>query len=423
MKLLFRILFLCVSVAWSGVAHSQDGTVFSLVRDASELKDGDVVVIVNKAAEVALSTEASSGSSIAPVTVKIDDNDGVTVNAKVQFFYLKGSSSTWRFHSDNGYLTTTSNAALLLQKEQTDETKTKITIDQSTGEATIKFIEAKNVAVGYNSHDKIFKCYGSSLPNNGEVYIYKSSAIPHFPTSIILDGNSQNADNSNAINSYLNTTVDQVTLQRSFVGDGGWYTLCLPFALTSEDIKGQFQGADFQEFTGMTLNTDNSFSLNFNKVTETKAGVPYMVRPINGSNIQNPVFTNKTIEVDQPATVTHRCENTTSYECSFTGIFNPTDVHDRTIRFISADGVTLKMAAVGDNSKLKGFRAYIKLPSESTAAKINCVDTTNGITTIKSDAHATKTGVYDLCGRYIGPSVKGLGHGVYIVKGRKIIIK
>lgn len=236
MKLLFRILFLCVSVAWSGVAHSQDGTVFSLVRDASELKDGDVVVIVNKAAEVALSTEASSGSSIAPVTVKIDDNDGVTVNAKVQFFYIKGSSSTWRFHSDNGYLTTTSNAALRLQKKQTDETKTKITIDQSTGEATIKFIEADNVFVGYNSYYEIFKCYDKTLPNDGEVYLYKGSAIPHFPTSIILDGNSQNADNSDIIKSYLNKTVDQVTLQRSFVDDGGWYTLCLPFALTSEDI-------------------------------------------------------------------------------------------------------------------------------------------------------------------------------------------
>lgn len=242
-------------------------------------------------------------------------------------------------------------------------------------------------------------------------------------TSIILDGNSQDADNSDIIKSYLNKTVDQVTLQRSFVDDGGWYTLCLPFALTSEDIKGQFQGADFQEFTGMTLNTDNSFSLNFNKVTETKAGVPYMVRPINGSNIQNPVFTNKTIEVDQPATVTHRCENTTSYECSFTGIFNPTDVHDRTIRFVSADGFTLNMAATNDNSKLKGFRAYVKLPSESTPAKINCVDTTNGITTAESDVRNTKPGVYDLFGRYIGPSVKGLGHGVYIVKGRKIIIK
>lgn len=423
MKLLFRILFLCVYIAWSGVAHSQDGTVFSLVRDASELKDGDVVVIVNKAAKVALSTEASSGSSIAPVTVSIDDNDGVTVNAKVQFFYLKGSSSAWRFLSDNGYLTTTSSAALLLQEEQTDKTKTKITIDQSTGEATIKFIEAKNVIVGYNSYDKIFKCYGSSLPNDGEVYLYKGSAIPHFPTSIILDGNSQNADNSDAINSYLNTIVDQVTLQRSFVGDGGWYTLCLPFALTSEDIEGQLQGADFQEFTGMTLNTDNSFSLNFNKVTETKAGVPYMVRPINGSNIQNPVFTNKTIEKDQPVTVTHKCDNMPSYECSFTGIFDPTDVHDRTIRFVSADGVTLKMAAADDNSKLKGFRAYVKLPSESTAAKINCVDTTNGITTTESDAHATKTGVYDICGRYIGPSAEGLEHGVYIVNGRKTMIK
>ena len=416
MKLLFRILFLCVSVAWSGVAHSQDGTVFSLVHDASELKDGDVVVIADPEAKAALGKKMNSAhDGIYSINIAVD-GDEITINDDVQVFQLKSSSSEWLFSTGTSYLGSSKENELSFYDNVDEYKKAEIIIENNL--ANIYFSNGKYI-IGYNSGNRIFKLYTATI---GNVSLYKKKQTMS-STSIILDGNSQDADNSDAINSYLNKTVDQVTLQRSFVDDGGWYTLCLPFALTSEDIKGQFQGADFQEFTGMTLNTDNSFSLNFNKVTETKAGVPYMVRPINGSNIQNPVFTNKTIEVDQLATVTHRCENTTSYECSFTGIFNPTDVHDRTIRFVSADGVTLNMAATNDNSKLKGFRAYVKLPSESTPAKINCVDTTNGITTAESDVRNTKPGVYDLFGRYIGPSVKGLGHGVYIVKGRKIIIK
>lgn len=416
MKLLFRILFLCVSVAWSGVAHSQDGTVFSLVHDASELKDGDVVVIADPEAKAALGKKMNSAhDGIYSINIAVD-GDEITINDDVQVFQLKSSSSEWLFSTGTSYLGSSKENELSFYDNVDEYKKAEIIIENNL--ANIYFSNGK-YRIGYNSGNNIFKLYTATI---GNVSLYKKKQTVS-STSIILDGNSQDADNSDIIKSYLNKTVDKVTLQRSFVGDGGWYTLCLPFALTSEDIKGQFQGADFQEFTGMTLNTDNSFSLNFNKVTETKAGVPYMVRPINGSNIQNPVFTNKTIEVDQPATVTHRCENTTSYECSFTGIFNPTDVHDRTIRFVSADGFTLNMAATNDNSKLKGFRAYVKLPSESTPAKINCVDTTNGITTAESDVRNTKPGVYDLFGRYIGPSVKGLGHGVYIVKGRKIIIK
>lgn len=416
MKLLFRILFLCVSVAWSGVAYSQDGTVFSLVRDASELKDGDVVVIADPEAKAALGKKMNSAhDGIYSINIAVD-GDEITINDDVQVFQLESSSSEWLFSTGTSYLGSSKENELSFYDDVDEYKKAEIIIENNL--ANIYFSNG-NYRIGYNSGNRIFKLYTATI---GNVSLYKKKQTMS-STSIILDGNSQNADNSDIIKSYLNKTVDKVTLQRSFVGDGGWYTLCLPFALTSEDIKGQFQDADFQEFTSMTMNTDNSFSLNFKRVTETKAGVPYMVRPIYDSKIENPIFTNKTIEVDQPATVTHRCENATSYECSFTGIFNPTDVHDRTIRFVSADGVTLNMAATNDNSKLKGFRAYVKLPSESTPAKINCVDTTNGITTAESDVRNTKPGVYDLFGRYIGPSVKGLGHGVYIVKGRKIIIK
>ncbi len=427
MTVILRTLFLVFLIVLSTAVRSQDdNTVFTLVRDVSELKEGDVLVIVNKVAGVALSTEASSSVSIAPVSVEIAGDD-VIVNEKVQFFYLKGSSSAWRFFTGSQYLTTTSNAALFLQETLTDYTKTKITIDSNTGEAVIDFL--KSGEVGYNSDRGIFKCYESSLPNNGEVCLYKGSAIPHFPTSLILNGDTQDSDNSDVITSYLNTTVDQVTLQRTFVGDGGWYTLCLPFALTADDIATQFQGADFQEFTGVTMNADNTFNLEFRSVSQTRAGVPYLVRPIKGTKITDPVFTDKLISEAKPVTVVHALRTEPLSEYSFTGIYNSTDLFivdpsaNQTIRFVNADGTQL-VRPINDGTKLKATRAYILLPAADTKAMIRHHEgETDGIYHLTVDSPSRHTGVYDLGGRYLGPSAEGLACGVYIVDGRKIVIK
>ena len=325
------------------------------------------------------------------------------------------------------YLTTTSNAALFLQETLTDYTKTKITIDSNTGEAVIDFL--KSGEVGYNSDRGIFKCYESSLPNNGEVCLYKGSAIPHFPTSLILNGDTQDSDNSDVITSYLNTTVDQVTLQRTFVGDGGWYTFCLPFALTADDIATQFQGADFQEFTGVTMNADNTFNLEFRSVSQTRAGVPYLVRPIKGTKITDPVFTDKLISEAKPVTVVHALQTEPFSEYSFTGIYNSTDLFivdpsaNQTIRFVNADGTQL-VRPINDGTKLKATRAYVKLPSADTKAMIRHHEgETDGIQHTTSDSQSSHAGVYDLGGRYVGPSAEGLERGVYIVDGRKIMIK
>lgn len=427
MTVILRTLFLVFLIVLSTAVRSQDdNTVFTLVRDVSELKEGDVLVIVNKVAGVALSTEASSSVSIAPVSVEIAGDD-VIVNEKVQFFYLKGSSSAWRFFTGSQYLTTTSNAALFLQETLTDYTKTKITIDSNTGEAVIDFL--KSGEVGYNSDRGIFKCYESSLPNNGEVCLYKGSAIPHFPTSLILNGDTQDSDNSDVITSYLNTTVDQVTLQRTFVGDGGWYTLCLPFALTADDIATQFQGADFQEFTGVTMNADNTFNLDFRSVSQTQPGVPYLVRPVEGTEINDPVFMDKLISEAQPLSVVHALQTEPFSEYSFTGIYNSTDLFQvdpsagKTIRFVNADGTQL-VRPINDGTKLKATRAYILLPAADTKAMIRHHEgETDGIYHLTVDSPSRHTGVYDLGGRYLGPSAEGLACGVYIVDGRKIVIK
>lgn len=68
MTVILRTLFLVFLIVLSTAVRSQDdNTVFTLVRDASELKEGDVLVIVDQDAKVALSNEISTASSILSV--------------------------------------------------------------------------------------------------------------------------------------------------------------------------------------------------------------------------------------------------------------------------------------------------------------------------------------------------------------------
>lgn len=433
MTVILRTLFLVFLIALSTAVRSQnDNTVFTLVRDASELKEGDVLVIVNKAAGVALSTEQRSNNRGATPVALTDDN--VVVTPQVQFLILEGTASGWYFNTRNGYLAQKEDGkaqSFLTQTNKDKNSKALITVSSATGVAEVEFQGSgtyRTIQCNTFNSPIIFSCYSGTL-NNGEVYLYKGSAIPHFPTSIVLDGDTQEADNSDAITSYLNMTVDRVTLLRTFVGDGGWYTLCLPFALTAEDIATQFQNADFQEFTGVTMNADNTFNLDFRSVSQTQPGVPYLVRPVEGTEINDPVFMDKLISEAQPLSVVHALQTEPFSEYSFTGIYNSTDLFivdpsaNQTIRFVNADGTQL-VRPINDGTKLKATRAYVKLPSADTKAMIRHHEgETDGIQHTTSDSQSSHAGVYDLGGRYVGPSAEGLERGVYIVDGRKIMIK
>lgn len=432
MTVILRTLFIIYIITFSIVIRSQDDTVFRLVRDASELKEGDVLVIVNRSAGVALSTEQRSNNRGSTPVAIADDN--IVVTPQCQFLTLEGTASGWYFNTGNGYLAQKDGGkaqSFLTQADKDNNSRAVIDVSSATGEAEVKFQGGgtyRTIQCNTFNSPIIFSCYSGTL-NKGEVYLYKGSAIPHFPISIILDGDTQEADNSDAITSYLNMTVDRVTLQRTFVGDGGWYTLCLPFALTAEDISTKFLGADFQEFTGVTMNADNTFNLDFRSVSQTQPGVPYIVLPVEGTEINDPVFMNKLISEAQPLSVVHALQTEPFSEYSFTGIYNSTDLFQvdpsagKTIRFVNADGTQL-VRPINDGTKLKATRAYILLPAPDTKAMIRHHEgETNGIYHLTVDSPSRHTGVYDLGGRYMGPSAEGLAHGVYIVDGRKIVIK
>lgn len=133
MKLLFRMLILCVSFAWSDVAHSQDDNVFNLVRDASELKEGDVVVIADPEAKAALGKKMNSAHN-GIYSINIDVNgDEITINDDIQVFQLESSSSEWLFSTGTSYLGSSKENELSFYDDVDEYTKADIIIKKQPG--------------------------------------------------------------------------------------------------------------------------------------------------------------------------------------------------------------------------------------------------------------------------------------------------
>lgn len=138
MTVILRTLFLVFLIVLSTAVRSQDdNTVFTLVRDASELKEGDVLVIVDQDAKVALSNEISTASSILSVGITIDGNNVIISNNDVQIFRMEGSSSGWIFSTGTSYLGGSDKNELSFY-DKIDE-YTKATINIQNGIAAISF--------------------------------------------------------------------------------------------------------------------------------------------------------------------------------------------------------------------------------------------------------------------------------------------
>ena len=97
---------------------------------------------------------------------------------------------------------------------------------------------------------------------------------------ISLVDNDDSGDNSDVIDSYNNQRANVTLSGRTLYRDGYWNTLCVPFALSAEQISASpLAGADI-----MALDTDDSgfedgtLTLNFATASDITAGTPYIFK-------------------------------------------------------------------------------------------------------------------------------------------------
>ena len=270
------------------------------------------------------------------------------------------------------------------------------------------------------------KTFGPSDNTLTNCYYTKSLGDIQGSKGIMLYDSGVPATANEGVISRCNGNKYSVKLQgRTLYKDGDWNTLCLPFAINN--FTGTpLGGATVKELL-TTSNLDNNgvLTLNFNAVSSIEAGKPYIVKWESGSNRNNPIFTNVTID-------------DTNHDVAFTGgsfkgNYSPLEITDanRNDILLLAGGNKLGYAktdrTIANGKALGACRAYFYIPSNgggqgARAFELNFgeEETTGIVSTTDGTDITDKAGViYDLQGRKVENPKKGM----YIVNGKMVVIK
>lgn len=419
------------------------GDRYTLVTSPSELADGDEFIIVDNEYKqtvgqynVLLTTSRVEGCPIKLeeeyavlsddntsifTLEKLDKNSYIKIKRDGKYYYISGNDKQGNIQILDNIENSTNR----------DLCKTTFVFDSKNKNVkiTIGTKKYKNFYCNKSNGTYIWKIHDTAT--SSDTYIYKKSGSAT-TVDITLDGLNSTADNAATLKGYDGKIVDKITINRSFAADGGWYTLCLPFALTANEIKTTFKDALFNEFESVSVNAQGVAQLKFKKVTETQAGVPYMVLPRNGNTVENPVFTDKTIEKTTPQTITRTCKASDGEQLSyqFVGVYDPTVVSgENNVRFVGGNQGTELLIPDGKGT-MKGLRAYFVFPNSSegiiTQAKLNIDDdSTTGINSVNviNANHSNETNIYTLSGQQVSKNQKTLKPGIYLKNGKKIMVR
>ena len=222
----------------------------------------------------------------------------------------------------------------------------------------------------------------------------------------------ETADNSPAL-AKKDGQQANVSLTRTLQKDG-WNTFAVPFNLDTP------AGWTVKELSSSTI-ANNTLTLNFANASSIVAGKPYLVK-VNAT-AENPAFNG--------VTISSTAMNTETTYADFVPVMKPTFLtgEDKTVLFV-AGGNTLTYPTADGN--INGFRAYFQLKGDAATARTFRMDfgdgETTGIREMEDGKWKMENGSYDLQGRRVESSIFNsqssiLKKGVYIVNGKKIVIK
>ena len=154
-----------------------------------------------------------------------------------------------------------------------------------------------------------------------------------------------------------NNEGQDITIPRTFPLTTEWYTLCLPFDLSDEQLTEAF-GAGYTLATlANSVDHGSLISLNFNFIHSFEAGKAYLLRP--GTAVtENPVFEGVVVKNVNPEDVA-----ATSPLMNFQGTYNTILLNSENQRFVGPENYLYSPAEGGTN--MKAFRCFFTIPQNS----------------------------------------------------------
>lgn len=424
-NLIVTLIAVFISLPTYADDNANTSNVYKLVTNVSELTaDGTLFIIANKEKGTALCKDFYKKSTKDPNMVEMQPyGDCFIINENVATFRLFKILSGFQFQlvpyhdPNNGFLSNDGSKPFLRSR-----TYSVMTIKSINEEGKVDFRSKSPAAnLGFNNNSILF-----FNDYNKYVYIYKS-----ITPSLTLE-TSKSLSETVKDKDITGKDIPSIKIDRSFVADGGWYTICLPFSLTEDDIKKQFKGAVFQGFNGVEQQ-DKTINLKFKKVTTTEAGKPYLIKPIKDITAADLTFINKQIEQTTPVDVSYMLGSDANKTFTFKGVFSPftansEELADKNIKFLSGEK-GLDLVSPNGTGTMKCYRAYFVFPGKKgiveTEAKITNHDEATAVQPVKRQEAETEHVVFSISGQKVAKvkNASQLPKGVYIINKKRIMVK
>ena len=154
-----------------------EGKTYELVTNANVLKAGDNIIIVSPTNDYAISTNQQKNNRTG-VAVTLNEDNTITSTADVAAIVLGGEKDAWTFETNGGYLYAPATGNHLRTSAELPEAggEAKITIN-AEGNADVEFnIEGQNMLrfnMNGTNENRLFSCYSATSSINTPVRIYR----------------------------------------------------------------------------------------------------------------------------------------------------------------------------------------------------------------------------------------------------------
>lgn len=208
-----------------------------------------------------------------------------------------------------------------------------------------------------------------------------------------------------------------------------WNAICLPFSMTEQQVRNAFgenaRIAEFKKVDESGKKAVASFGMHYYQLIT--AGKPCLIKP---SQV-NDTYTIKGVTIDAEQALTIADSNK---KFDFVGTYALTTMPANSHFLGSNDG---KLYYITADKKISGLKAFFQ-PVSTSNAKLSIAfdktdnspdNNTTGIEAIKdytdqdSANSSANKGIYNINGQFVGTNPAILSQGIYVVNGKKFIVK
>lgn len=436
-----RFFALCIGIIMLACANTciaQETEQFKLVKNVTELQEGDIVIVVNNIVRnnghcSALGTTLSKDKSkICGCKIEIK-GEIAYATPEVDRIKLEKDNTYWLLYSmtqqkyicngNKGGKGIDIHKLILLNKDDDSfkyMAKLGITIDNKNN--NIAIIKYPHINIDKNKYQKCAISFNYNPDNIDPNFIgyfggYETSYAdtPSYERTVQLYKKytpltlNDEKDNSGLLtdNNELQTAVK---LSRKLLANQ-WNTFCVPFDIDVTDGKINGIEASVMEYDHTTGNT-----MEFKEATKIVAGKAYLVKP--SADITNPQFDNVTIKNDDP-TVSGDADG-----YSFVGIYNPKTFSGNDQERVLILASEAKFMKVNNGQRMKGMRAYFTIPAGTKAEVVRLMinNRPTALTEITTTP-STSEKIFYIDGIYAGSDIKNVKKVIVIKGGKKYLMK